>query len=582
MRRFYLWLSAFLSGETLVQYSKRLNEPLSVQILNFSRHVAGSCEITAACVCGDYAMGFAPEKATVEVLLVLRDFQPKLMNYVKVFDENNIIVFAVDEWIFERDVERGFLGEALAGGLIFPYIPIVNADYLHDQEIKLKKRLILELLENLVLDFPELSYEIYIKPEYFMYETMLRRARLFPLKIYSLMNFMQADVKKENVEQALQAYLVALKELGDEGAVNFSNGYVKISGKFAENAGSRKVRFVSLFRTAQRALFTSLLGIFPKTLNFISQNKELFLKLAAEERSKIIQQIEDPKQYLLVSTASGLVPLANRMDIERFTRKVISADGDAKIVIEQIGGILNDVYLIKASVAGKERKVVVKRFRDWSSFKWFPLTLWTVGTRTFAVSGRSRLERECTINQLLYSKGFAVPKILHVSHYERSIFMEYVKGENLDKIVKRIVSSKSVGEIEKDLVIIKRVGEVFANVHALDIGLGDTKPENIMIGKDSEIVLLDFEQASRNGDKVWDIAEFLYCAGHDIPPIVGTSSAELITKAFIEGYLKAGGDAKIVRGAGNPKYAKVFSVFTFPHIMFAISNICRKTDKRKE
>jgi tRNA A-37 threonylcarbamoyl transferase component Bud32 len=503
------------------------------------------------------------------------------MNYVKVFDEKNIIIFAVDEWVFERDVDRGFLGEALAGGLIFPYIPLMNEDYLRGQEVKLKKRLIVELLENLILDFPELSYEIHIEPEYFMYETMLSRARLFPPTIYSLLNFMRKDVKEENIEHAHHGYLEALKELEEEGIVNSSNGYIKISKKFVGDTRSHKVRFINLFKTAQRTLFTSLLSIFPKTLNLISQNKEIFLKLqkATEENSKIIHQIEDPKRYLHVPTASGLVPLASKMNIEAFARKALSVSETANIEIEEIGGILNDVYLVKAPVNDEERKIIVKRFRDWSSFKWFPLTLWTVGTRTFAVSGRSRLEKECAISQLLYSKGFAVPKVLHVSHVERLIFMEYVEGENLDSTIKRIADSKKDSEIEKDLAMLSEVGEIFAKVHALDISLGDTKPENIMIGKNGEIVLLDFEQASRNGDKVWDIAEFLYYAGHDISPFVGTRSAELITKAFIEGYLKAGGNAKTVRDAGNPKYTKVFSVFTFPHVMYVISNICRKTGK---
>jgi tRNA A-37 threonylcarbamoyl transferase component Bud32 len=253
-----------------------------------------------------------------------------------------------------------------------------------------------------------------------------------------------------------------------------------------------------------------------------------------------------------------------------------------KIEIEEIGGILNDVYLIKTPVDGEEKKVIVKRFRDWSSFKWFPLTLWTVGTRTFAVSGRARLERECAINQQLYSKGFAVPKIFHVSHGERLIFMEYVEGENLDVIIKRIVNSKNNGAINKDLAIISRIGETFARVHALDIALGDTKPENIIVGQTGEIVMLDFEQASRHGDKVWDVAEFLYYSGHDIPPFVGNRPAELIAKAFIEGYLRAGGNVKTVKEAGNPKYTKVFSVFAFPHIMYVLSNICRKAGEQKE
>jgi Kae1-associated kinase Bud32 len=568
----------------LVQRSRPLNEKLSRQILNFCRHVAGSGKITAICVCGDYALGLSDAKTLVEVSLIIRDFQPRLMNYVKVFDERNIVVCAVDEWVFGRDVDRGFLGEALAGGLIFPYTPLVNEDYLILEEIKLKKRLIQELLENLVLEFPELSYEIYIKPEYFMYEAMLSRARLLPPMIYSLLNFMREDVKNENIERTLHGYLEALTELEKENTVSFSDGYVRISREFADKARSRKARFINLFKPAQKALFTSLLGIFPKIMSSISQNIEMFPKLqkAAEEDSKAVHQVEDPEKYLYVPTATGLVPLTSRVNIEAFARKMLPAGNDAEIEIEEIGGVLNDTYLIKSSTNGQERKIVVKRFRDWSSFKWFPLTLWTFGTRTFAVLGRSRLERECAINRLLYSNGFAVPKVLHVSPSERLIFMEYVNGENLEKIIKRIANSKVKSEIDEELTIVNSVGEKFAEVHTLGIALGDTKPENIMVGENGEIYLLDFEQASRNGDKVWDVAEFLFYTGHYISPLVGTRPAELIARAFIEGYLKAGGSSKIVKKAGNPKYTKVFSIFTLPHIIFVISNICRRADRLKE
>jgi tRNA A-37 threonylcarbamoyl transferase component Bud32 len=123
-----------------------------------------------------------------------------------------------------------------------------------------------------------------------------------------------------------------------------------------------------------------------------------------------------------------------------------------------------------------------------------------------------------------------------------------------------------------------KVGETFAKVHALDASLGDTKPENIIIGKKGEIYLLDLEQASRNGDKVWDVAEFLYYTGHYISPFFGKRAAGLITKAFINGYLRAGGNIDVIKKAGNPKYTRVFSIFISPVIIFAISNICRKAE----
>ncbi|MDI6690592.1 MAG: AarF/UbiB family protein [Candidatus Bathyarchaeota archaeon] len=559
------------------------NLKLFDEILDFCRHIADANQIIAACVCSDYALGLSNEKSLAEVLLIVHGFQPKLMNYLKVFRERSAIVLVVDQGVYEMDVERGFLGEAIASGLLFPYIPLVNGDYLRFQEIKLKKRLILELLENLVLAFPELSYEFHIKPEYFLYETILSRARLFPPMLYNVFNFMRKDVKKKNVENSLKGYLEALKDLESENVIEFSDDYVRISKEFADKAKTRKVRFTSLFKTAQRALFTSLLGFFPKTLSFISQSREALFRLQRfpKENSEIVHQIEDPQKYLYVPTASGLIPLASKVDVETFAKKVLCAGEDAKVEVEEVGGVLNDVYLVRGLVNGVEKKVVVKSFRDWSSFKWFPLTLWTFGTRTFAVLGLSRLERECAINQLLRSKGFRVPKIFHVSHSQRLIFIEYIEGENLSNIIKRILASKTADNVSKELEVVRRVGEEFAKIHALGIALGDTKPENIIVGKNGEIYILDFEQASRNGDMVWDVAEFLYYAGHYVSPFVGVRSAELITKVFIEGYLGVGGDVKIVKEAGKPKYTKVFSVFTLPHIMLTISNACRKADKPK-
>jgi tRNA A-37 threonylcarbamoyl transferase component Bud32 len=506
------------------------------------------------------------------------------MNYVKVFEDKSIVVVAVDKWIFEQDVNRGFLGEALAGKLIFPYVALTDNHYLHAQEVKLKKRLIIELLENLVLDYPELSYEFCIKPEYFMYETMSSRARLFPPTAYMLQRLIEEKGKKENLANIFRGYLEASKELEKSNVIKFSHGYIRITERFVDKVRKQNLRFTNLLKTAQKAqrtLFTSLLSFLPQTLSIFSQNEEMLLRLqkAARLDSKYVERFEDPQNYLYVPTESGLVPLANRIGIEGFAKKILKADGKAKIKIEKLGGVLNDVYVFKTSSRGKEKKVIVKRFKDWSSFKWFPLTLWSVGTRTFAVLGRSRLEKECAINQFLGSKGFVVPKILYVSPAERLIFMECVEGESLTRIIKKIASSKSGNALKKELSTVRTVGKLLAKVHSLNVSLGDTKPENFMIQKDDNICMLDFEQASRNGDKVWDIAEFLYYAGHDLPPSIEPHAAELIAKTFIEGYLQAGGDLEIVRKAGTPKYTKVFSVFTLPHIMFAISTICRKVTK---
>lgn len=520
--------------------------------------------------------------------MVVDGFKPRIMNYVKFFSGRTVIFYALDKRIFDMDVEGGFLGEAFAIHLIFPYVSLLNSQYLKVKEVKLKERLILELLENLVLDFPELSYELYIKPEYFMYEAMLSRARLFPPLYYNISNFLRKDMREQNLKFVMDGYLLALKKLEKEKVVEGVSDAqcFKVSKNFIEKFKSRRVRFTNLLKSAQKALFMSLLGTFPKILGILSQNRNLILKFQFFEGERLTFKanfgIQDPKECLLMPTANGLVPLSARLGIEDFAKKILGVENNAHIAAEELGGVLNDVYLVKASVDDKEHKVVVKSFKDWSSFKWFPLTLWTVGTRTFALLGRSRLERECSANQFLHSKGFSVPKLLSISHREKLVFMEYVEGETLEKIIKKAFTSKDKGALEKVLKLVQKVGEIFAEVHAINMTLGDTKPENIHVGKNGEIYLMDFEQASRNGDKAWDIAEFLYYIGHYAPPLSGTRPAEIITKSFLKGYLNSGGDLKVVKNAGRPKYTKVFSVFVFPHIIIAISNICLKAEQLRD
>jgi Kae1-associated kinase Bud32 len=565
----------------LNQYSTGPNGELHKQILEFCRHIAGSAQITAVSLLGDYSIGTASVKATLEAILVVHDFQPRLMSYVKIFSGRSIVFFVVDQWVFERDVDRGFLGEALAGTLIFPHIALQGKDFLHAQQILLKKRLILESLENLVLSFPELSDSLYIKPKYFMYEVMLNRVRIFPPLYYGLSNFINGTAPEAEVESVFRGYIEALKQLEKEKKIVLSDGYITIPKKFVAESQNPKVRFTNISKNAPRTLFTSFFAAFPQFLNFFSQNTEALLKLQkfqVKRDADLTRRFVDPQKYLFVPTAEGLVSLGDRVNIDAFARKMLLNGENAKIKVEPVGGVLNDVYLIKAYPKGREKKVLVKRFKDWSGFKWFPLSLWSFGARSFAVLGRSRLARECTISELLRCEGFNVPKILYVSHSERLVFMEYIEGENLSSAIKRIATATSRKKIEKDLSKIAQAGEVFAQVHALNVTLGDTKPENVIVDPDDKIYLLDFEQASHARDKAWDIAVFLYYAGHYLQPLYSNGKAESIANAFVSGYLKGGGAVNTVKKAGTSKYTRIFSVFTMPSIILAMSNVCKKTE----
>jgi len=555
---------------------------LEGQIIRFCTRIAHNHQISGASLCWGTSSLLREAKSPLEVLLIIKGFRPRLMTYIKFLNDKPVIFYAGDKWVFEKDVENGFLGEALSVHLLFPYKPLIGKGYLEREEVKLKKRVILEALENLVLDFPELSHQIHIKPEYFMYEAILSRARLFPPLFYVMSNIWRGEKREKVVQQMMRGYIVAIKELVAKRVLeNVDGGFFKISKTCIESFKSRGTVFKSLLKSAQRTLLMALLGAFPKILRALSESAVFLSSFRFFENEglkfKAERGLEDPKKYLFVPTADGLTSLASRVGVNDLAKKLLNVSGEVTVKVENLGGVLNDVYLVRVTINGEERRIVVKSFRDWSGVKWFPLTLWTFGTRTFAVLGRSRLERECSINQLLYSKGFAVPRILGINHVERLVFMECLEGETLDKIVKQTFDSAAKGGVVQErLKIFQKVGETIARVHSFNVALGDTKPENILIGRNGEVYLMDFEQASRNGDKAWDIAELLYYIGHYAPPLAGTQIMESIARAFIKGYLEAGGDIEAVRAAGKPKYTKVFSVFVLPHIILAISNICRK------
>jgi tRNA A-37 threonylcarbamoyl transferase component Bud32 len=552
---------------------------LNEQIFEFARHIAGSSKVSAISIAHNYSTK-SSAKPFVEVLLIINGFQPRIMSYIKTFNTQTIFVFAVDQWIFERDTNRGFLGEAIASKLIFPYLPLLGSEYLHEKEVALKKRLILELLENLVINFPELVQHIQIKPQYFMYEIFQNRIRVFPLLAYDHSDLM--DCIMENEPEALASYMQALKQLEAEEKIVILEDHVKISKKLISQCQDPRLKIVNLAKNAPRTFFSSIFGVIPQLMNVVSQNTEAFLKT-----QKINWKIPfdstgvflDPQKYVFFPTSKGLVSLADRIDIKSYAQKMLLKGHEGEVEVERVGGMLNDVYAINVCSGGVVTKVFAKRFKDWSGFKWFPLTIWSFGARSFAVSAQARLAKECAISELLHGSGINVPRILDVSNAERVVFMEYIEGENLSQAVKRVAAVTNQKDAAAELSKISEVGEIFAKVHSIDVSLGDTKPENVLIKPDGGVVLIDFEQASKGGDKAWDVAVFLYYCGHYLQPYFNVVQAEWITKAFIEGYLRGGGDVEDVRSAGLNKYTRVFSIFTMPSTITAIANVCIKTEK---
>ena len=413
-----------------------------------------------------------------------------------------------------------------------------------------------------------------------MYENQMKRAKLFPLVAYRSLNILHNDLKRKNVELMIKGYRKALEELAEEKWITLSNDTTRVTPRLVNAIRRQRIRIPTFLRAVQRAALLHIFSALPRMLEPLTAEAEVYSKAHpyGMQTEEAISSLEDPKRHILMFTPHGLVPLSDATDIEEFSKKIISDSNAVTVETREIGGVLNSIYLLTFSTDHKRQKIIVKKFRDWTGFKWFPLALWALGTKSFAVLGKSRLEREYALNQYLLSKGLRVPKILHISPKQHLIFQEFVEGKTLAETVKSAVSEQ--GGTSEELEMVREAGRQIAKVHQLRVGLGDCKPENIIVTKDGRLCFIDLEQSSRDGDLAWDVAEFLYYSGHYVPPLATTDKIERVAKAFIGGYLEAGGNKATVSKAASPRCTKVFSIFTQPHVMLAISGLCRKVKSK--
>ncbi len=529
--------------------------------------------IFAAAASSSYMGSRDETESRVDVTLVLDSSTHKLSYERKPFDGGILSILAVDRRTFEMDVEGDWLGGMLVECLLMAYEPLVNKEFLWHQEVKAKRRIIVEIIDNLILEYPEMSRELLLKPEFFMWEAIARKASLYPPIICRLISSPEGGISREAQKSIMQGFEAALKKVEEDGIISSCNGYVEINDEYIDAVKGRKLRLLIFLRNVRNSILRHSIEVFPKMMFSLLEDYTTYIRQSAFEGRLLLPELEDTKRFVYIPTSYGLVSLSEKTTLSEFARRVLHEEDGLNIRVERLGGVLNSVYLVSLLDKKGTKRNVVKVFKSWYGLKWLPLALWALGTRGFAVLGKTRLEREYAINRLLSNNGIRVPRIIHVSPAERLIFQEYVEGESLARIIRRICSSSE--DDDKLYSIISKIGEEIAKVHSLNVSLGDCKPENMKLTEDGRICFLDLEQAERGGDQAWDIAEFLYYSGHYayMSPI---KVPKRITESFIDGYLDGGGNVENIKKARSPKYIKVFSFFTPPHILYVIADTCGK------
>jgi tRNA A-37 threonylcarbamoyl transferase component Bud32/predicted nucleotidyltransferase len=545
------------------------------KILSLCKEVAGLKAITAVCLYGSWVCGYARPDSDLDVLLVLDNYENGVKYEYKQLNNIHLAVLVVDRELFEHDVDAGDLGEFAAGRILTPYHPLLNPEYLWKQEVKLKKRVIKEALENLVLEYSKLATELLIEPVYFMLNYMYRRARIYPPLKYSYLGILREDLRDQNLALAMKGYLTALREMADDGLVRIVGNYVKIDETFLNATVKRKHGIAFILDSIEKATKAYIMPGYVGTLAPLTFAQELVTKLERELRtmSRSKRDLDDPREHLFLQTATGLITLREETTVADFVKKIATFGGASPTMVKRLGGVLNTVFLVQFQQDKASKIVAVKAFKDWAGYKWFPLALWTSGVQNFAIAGKERMSNEYTINRFLKRQGFSVPEIYHVSWKDKLLFLEYVKGVSIDKIVQRVMRS-TISETEETLL--RNVGEKIACVHRVGVALGDCKPENVILSTEGKIYLVDFEQASKTGNQVWDVAEFLFFSGFYAKRTTSRLIIRRVAESFIQGYLNAGGSVNNIRSVPTMNYRRIFSPFLSPATVEEISKACEQ------
>jgi tRNA A-37 threonylcarbamoyl transferase component Bud32/predicted nucleotidyltransferase len=522
--------------------------------------------IVALCLYGSHVSGYASPESDLDVILIAKNFNQKI-KYFYIRDFTPIVsILVIDEKLFEQDVEQAYLGEFVAGRLFTPYYVIYGKEYINEMDLRLKRRTILELTENLILERKLLSTELLIKPEYFLFEKLRRRAAAYPPAKYSYLKILYGINGEKNLEFMLNGFRIALDKLVSEKLFEKINNFYSPKKELVLKMLKDLKTPVKVMEEGERIIKMYLTHGFAGRLNPRLILEEAYSKIKRSIKIGFEKDLPDPENYLFINTSLGFQPAGIEWSITEFVNKFYGiSKKDFKI--EKIGSLFNSTYLLNIPI--KNKKIFVKKYLNWTDFKWIVAWMWTIGVRNFDILASDRMANEIHFINTLKKEDFNVPSILHINWKRKLLFEEYIPGIDLLSLWKNY--EKNSKECEEAAF---KTGINIAKVHKLNIAIGDCKAENFLLSN-GKIYLTDLEQAEFNGDKAWDLAEMLFYPGH----YLGTKKSIIFASSLIDGYLKEG-DKEILASSMKLSYSRLLVPWTPPWIIKEVQKIVYEKIKK--
>jgi len=199
------------------------------QILALCNEIRNDYSLIGACIYGSKVYGCGDVNSPYDCLLILQDYERGIRyNYRKLGKESDISFLIVDRELFEIDVNNGKVGDFLSNRILTPYIVTMNSNYFAEKELLFKKRIIKEELENLIIEYGELSRSLLIKPEYFATARMVKRAKVFPPLGYGYSKLLNDSIAMKSIvksfNEAIEGATVTLWDKDDTELFSVSTG----------------------------------------------------------------------------------------------------------------------------------------------------------------------------------------------------------------------------------------------------------------------------------------------------------------------------------------------------------------------
>ncbi len=534
----------------------RLKEKEKSLIIEALEEITKGKEISAICAYGSRVAGYAKEGSDYDVIVVLKNYKPKI-RYSYIRKEIDLAALIVDSKSLIKDAEVASLGEFVAGRLLNVYEVLLGREFIKDVEIKLKRRVTLEILNEVALTYGHLSTEFIIPIKYLLFEKLKKRASLYPVALYSYVKTYTDALGKENLSATLRGFLASLREMESYGWISLlDEEYLRIEDGYFKLRKTGKIK-AAISHTKRGVVSYAVHGYAGRVgLNVIK--REVLSKIGrSKDINNVPEEMEHPKNLWRID--EGLLVV----DGDDWLWQVVSYLGLSKNTkITQISQkeLYEALKVYMLEDGEKKITIAVKNFKNIRSLKWAFLNLWALPTKWFEMSPITRLGREYVAMRKLREIGLNTPKIISIVLNKRILVTSFIEGMNLGKIIKDLLDGRDV-----DKSPISMYGESMGYAHKNGYSLGDTKPSNAILSH-GKIFLTDLEQASEHGDKAWDIALFIYYSNK---LTLNVSGARTITRDFLKGYLKMG-SVDVVKEALNLDYLAPFQAILAPNVIKAI------------